>query len=238
MKRLLVIAALPALILAVALLLVRLVLGSTGLSLGPELGMAYAGFILVLLAIALVGAAFSAKGTPFRNLKTWGSVALSFGAVALLDQDYEAWQYERVWGEPPADLIASSTAGPEFGPSDQPIVLERQFDGHYYINAEINGVVVNFLVDTGATGVALTRADARRIGLQLGELDYSANVSTANGRAQAAPVLIRQLNLPGASFNDVPALVMQNGGRSLLGMEVLGAFSSVEMRQDMMILRR
>lgn len=97
---------------------------------------------------------------------------------------------------------------------------------------------VVFLVDTGATGVAITDDDARRIGVNMERLDYRVNVSTANGRAQAAPITIREFNLPNNSFSNVPALVMQSGGRSLLGMEILEEFRSVEIRGDQLILRR
>ena len=95
-----------------------------------------------------------------------------------------------------------------------------------------------FLVDTGATGVAITQDDARRIGVNMDRLSYSVNVSTANGRAQAAPIMIREFSLPSNDFTNVPALIMQSGGRSLLGMEILEEFRSVEIRGDQLILRR
>lgn len=244
LKRLFILAAIPALIAAVVFLAVRILAWPIWQGVAPVTGMAYAGLILVLLAIALTGGALAGRDAKYRHVLSWGSVALSFFAVALLDRDYTAWETERLWVEAPPEFTHSPQRG--MTPSSafasveagNAIILQRQADGHYYIDARINGVDVVFLVDTGATGVAITQDDARRIGVNMDRLDYRVNVSTANGRAQAAPITIREFNLPNNSFSNVPALIMQSGGRSLLGMEILEEFRSVEIRGDQLILRR
>ena len=45
-------------------------------------------------------------------------------------------------------------------------LLEREGNGHFYVHAKVNGELVRFLVDTGASGVALTEKDARRVGIE------------------------------------------------------------------------
>src|SRR4029453_11500450 len=45
------------------------------------------------------------------------------------------------------------------------VTLERSYDGHFYADARVNGATVHFLIDTGATGIALSADDARRAGL-------------------------------------------------------------------------
>ncbi|WP_300526892.1 TIGR02281 family clan AA aspartic protease [Maricaulis sp.] len=244
LKRLFLLAAIPALIAAVAMLAVRILAAPLWQNVDPVTGMAYAGLILVLLAIALTGGALAGRDVKFRHVLSWGSVALSFFAVALLDRDYTAWETDRLWVEAQPEFThrppRSMAPGTSFSSvrAGETIILQRQPDGHYYVDASINGAEVVFLVDTGATGVAITADDARRIGVNMERLDYRVNVSTANGRALAAPILIRELELPNNRFTDVPALIMQSGGRSLLGMEILEEFRSVEIRDDQLILRR
>lgn len=97
---------------------------------------------------------------------------------------------------------------------------------------------MKFLVDTGATVVALDLEDARAAGLRTDTLVFNIPVQTAAGQAMAAPVIIPVLTLEGHAFSNVQALVMRGGGQSLLGMSVLNQFDSMEMRQNQLILRR
>jgi aspartyl protease family protein len=61
--------------------------------------------------------------------------------------------------------------------------ITKSADGHYWTQADVDGHPVTFLIDTGATAVALTPDDARRMGLDVANLDYAYKVSTANGEA-------------------------------------------------------
>lgn len=241
-KRLLLLAALPALAGALGLILLRLISWPLWSNVDPVLGLGYDILILVLLAFALLGSAFAGQGARHRNLLGWGSVVLSFAVIAMVDRDYDAWQYREIWGEASAETSAASVDGTLSGTGNarsDTIILERRFDGHYYIDVGINGTTAEFLVDTGASGVAITVADARRAGVRIDRLNFDITVSTAAGTTQAAGVIIPELTLPGGHrFTDVPALVLRGGDRSLLGMQVLEEFSSVEIRQDRLVLRR
>lgn len=241
-RRLSQLVAMPALAGALALIVLRLLSWPLWSGLNPVLGLGYDILILALLAVALMGSALSGRGTRFRNLLGWGSVILSFVVIALIDRDYDAWQYREIWGEADGSTAASEHRGElpavNSSPND-PIILHRRFDGHYYIDVGINGTMAEFLVDTGASGVAITLDDARRAGVRIDRLNFDISVSTAAGTTQAAGVIIPVLTLPGGHrFTDVPALVLRGGDRSLLGMQVLEAFSSVEIRQDRLVLRR
>lgn len=230
--------ALPALLLGLGLIALRLVTWPLWAGLPPVVRVGFAALILALLAAALIGAALAETGRRHRNLVAWTGLCASLGAVAILDRDYTVWQYQQVWGAAPVEGAALPRRGGSAAAlSDGSIVLTRQLDGHYYISTEINGVTVDFLVDTGASGVALTLDDARRIGILLDRLDYSVTVSEASRTARAARVTIRTLDMHGHRFEHVPAYVMQGGERSLLGMSVLERFSSVEIRGDQLVLR-
>ena len=100
-------------------------------------------------------------------------------------------------------------------------------DGHYWADAQIDGKAVRLMVDTGATVVVLTPADAARLGLRLKAGDFSATVITASGPVPAAPVALRTVAVAGARVDQVEALVVQRGlPHSLLGMSYLGRLSS------------
>lgn len=231
--------AMPALLLALGLMAVRLLTWPLWADAPATVRLVAIALIIALLTIALLGCAIARNGTRYRNLIAWVGITSTLGAAAILDRDYAVWQDQRLWidlARGDATLVATSNrTATEL--RDGQIILPRQIDGHYYIDAEINGVTVNFLVDTGASGVALTLEDARRIGIRIDRLDYSITVSEASNTALAAPLTIRTLSLPGRQFEDIPALVMQGGDRSLLGMSVLERFGSVEIRGDRLVLR-
>jgi aspartyl protease family protein len=102
-------------------------------------------------------------------------------------------------------------------------------DGHFWADAEVNGKPVRFLVDTGATAVALTAADAQRLGLKTTDLNYGYKVTTAGGSAHAAAVTLASVSINGARLDNVQALVVSDGlDVSLLGMSYLGRLTRFE----------
>lgn len=122
------------------------------------------------------------------------------------------------------------------GPSAASIVKSR--DGHYWAEASVNGQRVRLLVDTGATAVALTIADAQRLGLDPKDLAYDASVLTASGKARAARVQLASISVGAARVSNVDALVIESGlDSSLLGMSYLGRLSRFEATPQALILR-
>lgn len=118
------------------------------------------------------------------------------------------------------------------------MVVERGPDGHYWLDAEVNGETIRFLVDTGASHVILTQDDAQAVGLHLTAADYTAVYQTANGEARAAPVLLNRVEVGDIALTDVVAAV--NGAplpQSLLGMSFLQRLSGFEIQGERMILR-
>jgi aspartyl protease family protein len=118
-------------------------------------------------------------------------------------------------------------------------VIPRSADGHYWLEAEVNGGTVRFLVDTGASHVVLTPEDAQAAGIYPAHSDFTAVYQTANGPAAAAPVILDRVEVGGIEVRGVPAAV--NGApmrQSLLGMSFLQRLSSFEVAGDRLILRR
>ncbi len=119
------------------------------------------------------------------------------------------------------------------------IIVPRGPDGHYRVRLDINDVPVNFIVDTGASQLVLTREDAERVGLKPDELRYLGTANTANGTVQTAAVWLDSVALGSVVDQNLPAVV--NGGEmdaSLLGMTYLGAFERLEIQDDQLILTR
>lgn len=120
----------------------------------------------------------------------------------------------------------------------QPASIAKGADGHYWAEADVNGSRVRFLVDTGASAVALTTADARRLGIATEKLDYAYKVVTASGQTRAASVKLGRVSVAGARLDNVDALVIEDGlESSLLGMSYLGRLASFEATQTSLILR-
>jgi aspartyl protease family protein len=102
--------------------------------------------------------------------------------------------------------------------------------GHILVNAAVNGAPVRFLVDTGASLVTLTPADARAAGLGPRQLAFNQRASTANGEVRIATVTLRQIRLGQLTIDEVPAAVTENLKVSLLGMSFLTRLQSYEVR--------
>lgn len=103
----------------------------------------------------------------------------------------------------------------------------------------MNGRTIRVLVDTGASIVALTYEDARSIGLLVRDSDFTHRVSTANGIARVAPVVIDRIAIGDILVRDVQGAVMEPGklGTTLLGMSFLGRLQRVDMRAGTLVLQ-
>ena len=110
--------------------------------------------------------------------------------------------------------------------------------GHFVVETEVNGIAIRFLVDTGASDVILSPADAARLGFNLSDLRYIRTYRTANGIVQGAPVRLDRVAVGSIALTNVRASV--NGApmrRSLLGMSFLSRLSGYEVRDDRLTLR-
>lgn len=119
------------------------------------------------------------------------------------------------------------------------VVVTRDSGDHFIINARVNGRAARFLFDTGASTVVIRQEEAPAYGIALSGLNYSVAVSTANGRAQAAPVMLESVSVGDIEMRHVEALVTRRGQltESLLGMSFLGRLNSYTVEGERLILR-
>jgi clan AA aspartic protease (TIGR02281 family) len=117
-------------------------------------------------------------------------------------------------------------------------VIDAGPHGQFLVEAVVNGVPIDFMVDTGASHVVLTLQDARKLGFTPAQLDFTQEFESANGTVRAAPVELRELRIGQLRLFDLEAAV--NGGPlpiSLLGMTFLQRLSSYEVARGRLILR-
>jgi len=115
--------------------------------------------------------------------------------------------------------------------------LHADRDGHFQVQAEIDGRLVPMVVDTGATRIVLPAEEARRVGLDLGGA-RRVPVQTANGVIEAELVRANRFKLGPICLSAVDVLVMPPGRLTtgLLGMNVIGSLARFDMSRTRLIL--
>ncbi|MFK5997513.1 MAG: TIGR02281 family clan AA aspartic protease [Rhodobacterales bacterium] len=119
------------------------------------------------------------------------------------------------------------------------ITLTRARDGHFHAALSVNGRSVDFIIDTGASGVVLSKQDAQRIGIDVKNLNYLGTANTANGAVRIAFIKLGVVKL--GNFVDYDVTASVNDGElfgSLLGMDYLNRFSEFKINGDTLTLTR
>jgi aspartyl protease family protein len=174
--------------------------------------------ILVIVAGGLFSRSYKAKELV-GNLFAWAAVFV-IALVGYAYRDDLSDVASRVYGE----LVPGT---PQILGEAGTVSFRSGFDGHFKINARINGAEVHTIFDTGASAVVLTQADAKLIGLSPEVLSYSVKVSTANGTGRAALVTLDEIDVGGIVRHNVRAFVAEKGAldTSLLGMTFLSTLT-------------
>jgi aspartyl protease family protein len=117
-------------------------------------------------------------------------------------------------------------------------VIERSDDGHFYVDAEVNGQLVHFLVDTGASSVVLTMADAKHVGLPFSPSQFSVVARGASGDVSGQILKIGRVAIGRKEAFDVEGAVVDDGlDVSLLGQSFLSRIGTLVIDGDKMVLR-
>lgn len=188
-------------------------------------GVPWENIAYLLLLLVVVGGFLgvelrSRPGSTLRMMAAWALIFAGALAVAGL------WPQLR-------EAVAPQVL--QTGPNRLEVPIAR--DGHAYLVAQVNGQDVRFVVDTGASLVALSRADARRIGLDPDRLAYFGLAQTANGRVRTAPVVLKRVQIGDFTAENVNGVVIDGDvGMSLLGMAYLRRFGRVSFEGDRLIL--
>lgn len=180
----------------------------------------YYGLLLLFIGGAVLIEFSGRGGQALRMAALW---AIIFAGAIFLAGLWQDWTT-------PQQMVSEN---------GQRIEVPMDRSGHFLLTAEANGVPVRFVVDTGASSIALSPEDARRIGIDPDNLAFIGMAETANGQVETAPVTIQRFAIGDLVDNDVPAVVI--GGEisgSLLGMSYLRRFARVGFEGDLLVLER
>ena len=124
--------------------------------------------------------------------------------------------------------------------ANRSVTIPRDARGHFQVGARIEGRRVDFMVDTGASVIALTEREAGRLGIRPSRDDYTAQVRTANGTVKAAPVTLNSVDIDGLVVRDVRALVVPGDALSenLLGLSYLTKLKRFEYANGKLVLEQ
>jgi aspartyl protease family protein len=142
---------------------------------------------------------------------------------------------------PPAMTAAvATTAMASPAANARVFVIPRDSRGHFQVDARVDGRRIGFMVDTGASVIALTTRDAAMLGIHPAQREYTARVSTANGTVLAAPVSLNMVEVGGLVVRDVRAIVAPNETlrESLLGLSFLTRLRRFEYANGKLVLEQ
>ena len=194
-----------------------------GISGGRGAYLLYDFLLLALVGAGLITHVISNPGQALRNVAGW---IIIFGILGL---GYSIWN-------------GTSRLTSEFNPSageiaENAITFRPDISGHYYVQAEVNGTDIGFMVDTGATHVVLTMSDAEKLGYDLDRLSFDHPASTANGIVYSAAVRFGSMEVGPIRVENIDGYVNQGElDVSLLGMSFLNKLSGYEVRDGLLTL--
>ena len=182
---------------------------------------------LSVIVVAILGSVLisrrGAYGKMFRQAGVW--LLIFMGLVAIV----ASWQ----------DIRQSGQTTSFQQSQDGAIIIPKEIDGHFHLTLTINDRPIDFLVDTGASDIVLTRKDAARVGFDPNRLDYWGMANTANGTVRLATIRLETVRLGEFIDKNIRASVNKAPmEKSLLGMRYLSKFSAIEISNDQMILKR
>lgn len=120
------------------------------------------------------------------------------------------------------------------------ISIARDGRGHFQTEGRIDGQRIGFMVDTGASVVALNESSAARLGVRPSQNDYTTTVTTANGKLKAARTRLAMIDIGGLIVRDVDAMVLPDEALSenLLGLSFLSKLTRFEFANGRMVLEQ
>jgi aspartyl protease family protein len=159
-----------------------------------------------------------------RNLIIFAVVALVAGGVAprffTRTNAPAALAANAPAAEPAAPAPSASVRSSAYG---REMTIEPGRNGHFSVEAEVDGRQIDFMIDTGASVIALREQEASRLGIHPAQRDYTVSVATANGVVHGAPIELGVVEIGSLSVRNVTALVLPDDalGQNLLGMSFL-----------------
>jgi len=171
---------------------------------------------------------------------------LLIAVVVLVAGSYAARFADRELVRAPQQVAAvepTQPAAPQAQADDgygRTLSLNADRQGHFEVEARIDGRRVTFIVDTGASLVALRESDAAEVGIHPVPNDFTAMVATANGKIKAARAKLDRVEIGDITVYDVPAIVLPDEALSqnLLGVSFLSRLKRYEYANGRLVLEQ
>ncbi len=149
----------------------------------------------------------------------------------------------QVHGGAPAQTVMAAklgTSSAALSADSRQVVIPPGPNGHFQVEGSVDGRRMNFMVDTGASMIALTERDAAMLGIHPAESEYVAAVRTANGTVRAAPVELDMVEIDDIVLHNVSAIVLPEGALSdnLLGLSFLQRLHRFEYADGKLVLEQ
>ena len=171
-----------------------------------------------------------------RSIMFFAAILIGLGTVM-------AQMADKMTATTPAMAKASSPAPTIQGNAKagvRSLSIARDARGHFQTEGSIEGQRIGFMVDTGASVIALNEKSAARFGLRPSRADYNATVTTANGTLKAARTRIAVVQVGELTVRDVDAMVLPDEALSenLLGLSFLSKLKRFEYANGRMVLEQ
>ena len=165
---------------------------------------------------------------------------LVIAAIILAGGTYAASLFDTAVVPPAGQAATVRADAPREPTTSRSLTIDSGRDGHFNVEARIDGRPIDFLIDTGASLVILRESDAARVGIRPYPSDYTATVSTANGQVKAARATLSRVEVGGILIRDVPALVLPDKllGKNLLGMAFMSKLKRYEVAGGRLVLEQ
>ena len=191
------------------------------------------GLLIIAVAAMLIGwlgAALARRDLLIGRIVSTGSTLVLCGVLVLI-----VLQLARL--DPRFDMAMSEVGLPEQSVVGGETRVELSPDGHYWLNAEVNGVPARFLVDTGATLTAISEPTARAAGLEEGRDRLPVMMTTANGTISVGTTTIEELRFGNVAAFGLDAVLAPNiGETNVIGMNLLSRLAQWRVEQGVLIL--
>jgi aspartyl protease family protein len=188
------------------------------------------GVVCILLLLSSLAARRLPLGYVAKAAFAW--IAIFAALFAIFSFRFE---FRAVWERVKADI--SGTAGQSV--SGEEIAIRRQDDGHYWLQLDVNGKPVRFMIDSGATTTAVNANTARETGIQVDTDGYPVYLNTANGSVAAQRGSIQSLKIGTREIGQHNVVVSESfGDTNVLGMNFLDNMQSWKVEANVMTLKQ
>ena len=190
--------------------------------------------VYLLLALAVVSAGLL-RARRITLGRMAGYVAIWVGVLAVLVLGYS---YRGELGDVATRVRSAFAPGYAVSARPHEMVVSQDDQDNYVVIGQVNGQPVRFTVDTGASDIVLSPADARRLGVDVAQLTYPIQVQTANGPGRSAPYTAQSLAIGDLRFSDVSMEIDSKPmPTSLLGMAFLNRLESYQVKGRRLYLK-